>query len=511
MDLETWAREALSTVDWQALTANAAAVVVALVVAMLVLHAIRRRRPLAELRSLKPSRIDRVLTFVGAGMASAMATYTLWLVIGEMPAWLKWFTVTFFEVNTVAAALRSRRFRLLHAESVEALLKADPCATAPARGRDIDGLAVWIIAAGSSLLGVAEAHSDVERIVRTAAPLIAAFSWERGLIGELRHYATATASTIKWVNPVEALAVRLGLARPSARYQSVDAADRARRLGLVIDAGYRAGVDSRLPFKLNLLADAIAAARYYRRLRTLQRHYGFGPELLREVRLGVAALRQARDAVSNDNLAHLDPWGDPDADAKAAAAAQAELARARAAAEQAAALHARELAAMRAESARSREEAERMTATARDEVRAVREEAERARHNAQLDLLRSQVTTARTAVPAAKPRSRQVRVPTTRPVSPAGPRDPYVTYAGEIAAVQAGIGDWRTRREPISQGDVKTHAGVGGVPTQRKIKNLIEAMADSGSPDRDPDAARAWLVGEGLLPAAQTPPVPQPA
>lgn len=57
-------------------------------------------------------------------------------------------------------------------------------------------------------------------------------------------------------------------------------------------------------------------------------------------------------------------------------------------------------------------------------------------------------------------------------------KDPYVTYADQISAIQEAIGDWRTREKPITAREVEEFTGITGQPTKLKIRALIEAISD---------------------------------
>lgn len=384
MNFDT-AREALERhIDLAATGQAAAGAVVGILLAAAFFWS---RRPLVGLveKKIKPSRADRICTFIAASMASTLAAHTMWLIIGTaMPIWLKWCTVAYLEVFVFGSVLRSRYCRLLHAQGVEDLLKQNPKAIPNPREIDIDGISVWVVAIGSAVLGYVEAPTPAEKIFRALAPLISAFSWERGLVGELRQYKTRKQSGIQWNNPVEWVAVRLGLASPTAEFKTAASADRARRLGQVVDAGYRAGVDSRMPWKLSHVIDAYSSFRYHRRLRAVQIKYGSSPELLAEIKAGVAALSQADQAISPKQLAHLDPWGDPAADRKALDRAQSELEQARAETAAAETARSSDLAALRDEMEQMRDEARRFVEDANTRLAEARAEivSERARAEA---------------------------------------------------------------------------------------------------------------------------------
>ncbi|MFI6485047.1 hypothetical protein ACIBH1_44535 [Nonomuraea sp. NPDC050663] len=79
----------------------------------------------------------------------------------------------------------------------------------------LDGMAVWALTALTAVLSSLDAHSVAEAIFRLAAPLVAAWLWERGMAIE-RHRIRGT-GRINWRLTPERLLVRLGLAEPKDR------------------------------------------------------------------------------------------------------------------------------------------------------------------------------------------------------------------------------------------------------------------------------------------------------
>lgn len=95
----------------------------------------------------------------------------------------------------------------------------------------IDGIAVWTLTGLSAVLSSMDARSLAEAVFRLAAPLVAAWLWERGMAIE-RHRITGRAR-INWRITPERMLVRVGLAEASDRTASeVDAHRRLTRVAL---------------------------------------------------------------------------------------------------------------------------------------------------------------------------------------------------------------------------------------------------------------------------------------
>ncbi|MEV4383449.1 hypothetical protein, partial [Streptosporangium sp. NPDC049644] len=95
----------------------------------------------------------------------------------------------------------------------------------------IDGIAVWALTGLTAVLSSMDARSMAEAIFRLAAPLVAAWLWERGMAIE-RHRISGR-SRINWRLTPERALVRIGLAEVSDRTASeVDAHRRLTRVAL---------------------------------------------------------------------------------------------------------------------------------------------------------------------------------------------------------------------------------------------------------------------------------------
>jgi hypothetical protein len=95
----------------------------------------------------------------------------------------------------------------------------------------VDGIAVWALTSLSAVLSSLDARSFGEVVLRLAAPLVAAWLWERGMALERRRLTGRT--RINWRLTPERVLTRLGLADPTDRNASeVDAQRRLMRLAL---------------------------------------------------------------------------------------------------------------------------------------------------------------------------------------------------------------------------------------------------------------------------------------
>ncbi|MFC4122037.1 hypothetical protein [Nonomuraea zeae] len=159
------------------------------------------------------------LTFIAAGIATIVAGQGMWQfldrIIGDVPWPLRALMFAFLEIAVVTSAKRARA-------SMRKNLSAG-----------IDGVAVWMFTAVSAVLAAMEARSLPEGVFRLAAPLVAAWLWERGMAIE-RHRIRGT-SGINWRLTPERILVRLGIAEATDRTASeVDAHRRLKRVALAV-------------------------------------------------------------------------------------------------------------------------------------------------------------------------------------------------------------------------------------------------------------------------------------
>ncbi|MFD9950896.1 hypothetical protein ACFWYW_58570, partial [Nonomuraea sp. NPDC059023] len=150
----------------------------------------------------------------------------------------------------------------------------------------IDGIAVWALTCLTAVLSSMDARSLPEAIFRLAAPLVAAWLWERGMAIE-RHRIRGT-GRINWRLTPERILVRLGLAEARDRSAAdVDAQRWVTRIGLAAKRAKQLRDTSASDRK-----QRTALARLDRVFERAAQHIGLGrdPEVQERVRAEVAAL-----------------------------------------------------------------------------------------------------------------------------------------------------------------------------------------------------------------------------
>lgn len=199
-------------------TAVAVAAVIVIVLLAWRLHRARRQPP-------EPSQAGQgadTLTKVAAAIATIVAGQGMWQfldrIIGDVHWSLRALMFAFLEISVVTSAVRARR-------SMRENYSAG-----------IDGIAVWVLTSTSAVLAALEARSLAEALFRLAAPLVAAWLWERGMAIERRRIRGRSA--INWRLTPERVAVALGLAE--AKNRTADQVDTERRLAQVALAAKRA-------------------------------------------------------------------------------------------------------------------------------------------------------------------------------------------------------------------------------------------------------------------------------
>ncbi|MEV5409961.1 hypothetical protein AB0K60_14125 [Thermopolyspora sp. NPDC052614] len=159
---------------------------------------------------------EDILTIVAASIATGVSAQGMWRFSGDVLGFdgpLRLLLFAFIEVAVITSAVRARRNMR---ENFSA---------------GIDGIAVWALTSLSAVLSAMDARSLAEAVFRLAAPLVAAWLWERGMAIE-RHRITGR-SRINWRLTPERVMVRLGLAEASDRTASeVDAHRRLTRVAL---------------------------------------------------------------------------------------------------------------------------------------------------------------------------------------------------------------------------------------------------------------------------------------
>lgn len=166
---------------------------------------------------------EDLLTVIAASIATIVAGQGMWQflarVIGDVHWSLRGLMFAFLEVATVTSAVRARR-------SMREKYSAG-----------IDGIAVWALTSVSALLSAMEARSLPETAFRLAAPLVAAWLWERGMAIERRRIRGRSA--IHWRITPERILVRLGLAEATDRTaEEVDIQRRLTRVALASDRAH---------------------------------------------------------------------------------------------------------------------------------------------------------------------------------------------------------------------------------------------------------------------------------
>ncbi|WP_181871649.1 hypothetical protein [Sphaerisporangium album] len=163
---------------------------------------------------------EDILTNAVAAIATGVSAQGMWRFTGDvlgMDGPLRALLFAFIELAVLASAVRARRSMREN------------------RAAGIDGIAVWVLACLTAVLSSLDARSPAEAVFRLAAPLVAAWLWERGMAIE-RHRITGR-SRIKWRFTPERAMVRLGLAEAGDR--TVTEVDTHRRLTRVALAAKR--------------------------------------------------------------------------------------------------------------------------------------------------------------------------------------------------------------------------------------------------------------------------------
>lgn len=179
-------------------------------VGLLLLTANRMRKMTSHRATLL---VANVLTIIAAALATMVSASGMWKfftdILGQSP--LRYAFFWFIEVALFSSALLARARLLLN----------------PKAGTGVDGAAVWVFAALTASLSALDADSFREVALRLAAPLVAAYMWERALAAERSARLGSTVKHIHWTLTLERVFVWLHLAE--ARGRNVTEVDRARR------------------------------------------------------------------------------------------------------------------------------------------------------------------------------------------------------------------------------------------------------------------------------------------
>lgn len=239
------------------------------------------------------TRLDNLLTLAAAGVAESVGATGMWSLftnVLKLPLWARLALFAFLSLATLTSALRARRN-----------LRRPPYRAG------VDGVAVWVLAGLSAALSALDSHSLPEVAVRLAAPLVAAWLWERGLASARKQQdGGQPVRRIRWRISVERIAVVLRLADSTDR--TAGEVDKQRWLGIVARAAVR----------LDALQEHKAASwrvnRARRRLRRLtvkaSQRMGLASNAAVRVQLReyLAVLYQVEAETSRDAVAGLSPW-----------------------------------------------------------------------------------------------------------------------------------------------------------------------------------------------------------
>ncbi|GIH70371.1 hypothetical protein [Sphaerimonospora thailandensis] len=166
---------------------------------------------------------EDLLTVVAASIATGVSAQGMWRFSGDVLGFdgpLQVGLFAFLEVAMVTSAVRARRNMR---ENYSA---------------GIDGLAVWAMTCLSAVLSAMDAASFAEAVFRLAAPLVAAWLWERGMAIERRKITGR--KRIHWRLTPERILVRLGLAETADRTaEQVDTQRRLTRIALAADDAHQ--------------------------------------------------------------------------------------------------------------------------------------------------------------------------------------------------------------------------------------------------------------------------------
>jgi hypothetical protein len=174
-------------------------------------HARKAKRPSRLPKWWTELTAEDRLTRVAAVIATAVSAQGMWRFAGDvlhLDGALRVALFAFIEVAVITSAVRARRNM-----QTSAARTAEHPWERPSAG--IDGTAVWALTCLTAVLSSMDARSAGEFVFRLAAPLVAAWLWERGMAIE-RVRLTGRAR-IHWRFTLERILVRLGLAEASER------------------------------------------------------------------------------------------------------------------------------------------------------------------------------------------------------------------------------------------------------------------------------------------------------
>lgn len=240
-------------------------------------------------RQISARPLEETLTIVAASIATGVSAQGMWRFSGDVLGFdgpLRVLLFAFIEVAVVTSAVRARRNMR---ENFSA---------------GIDGIAVWALTVLTAVLSSMDARSAAEAVFRLAAPLVAAWLWERGMAIE-RHRLRGT-SGIHWRFTLERVLVRLGLAEASDR--TAGDVDRQRRITRVALAVLK--VDDRRTAGASDRKQRSALTRFRARIAQAVEHAGLAsdPEQQQALLAQIDTLRSADTLIGRRQIAR---WADP--------------------------------------------------------------------------------------------------------------------------------------------------------------------------------------------------------
>ncbi|MGF0320910.1 hypothetical protein [Nocardia fluminea] len=154
-------------------------------------------------KEARGARVERGVTLFTAGIASVVAAQGMYVMFSEslnMHPALTALCFAFIELMVVASAMRARTSQL----------------TTGSAG--VDGIAMWVLTILSGVLAASHATEDLGLLIlRLAAPLVAAWGWERSMALERRQLTGRTERRTNWRISPQRLLVRWGIADPTDR------------------------------------------------------------------------------------------------------------------------------------------------------------------------------------------------------------------------------------------------------------------------------------------------------
>ncbi|MFI5501151.1 hypothetical protein ACIA5E_19000 [Nocardia asteroides] len=158
------------------------------------------------------AKAERAVTLFTAGIASVVAAQGMYVMFSEslnMPVPLTLLCFAFIELMVVASAMRARTSQL----------------TTGSAG--VDGIAMWVLTILSGVLAASHATEDLGLLIlRLAAPLVAAWGWERSMALERRQLTGRSERRTNWRISPQRLLVRWGIADPTDRSTAEVAVER---------------------------------------------------------------------------------------------------------------------------------------------------------------------------------------------------------------------------------------------------------------------------------------------